>query len=343
VSTVARPDLLLVGALLHDIGKGWPGDHTEVGIRLVGDIGRRMGFDADDVAVLEQLVRHHLLLPDVATRRDIGDDDVIESVAGQVGSLLVLELLAALTEADSLATGPSAWGSWKAGLVEQLVDRVAHVLRGGEASEVTAGDDFPDPPTLELLAQGRTAVVPSPPRLTVVCPDRPGVLSRVAGALALHGVAVLAADAGGAHGMAASRFVVGGGDDVDWDAVAVDVRRAVEGRVALEARLAAKSRSARRPPAAMSLVDEPTVRVDNHVSASCTVVEVRAPDRVGVLYRITRALADLDLDIRTAKATTLGHEVVDAFYVQTGGGGKVVDRDHLRELERAILHQIGLL
>lgn len=343
-STVQRPDLLLVGTLLHDIGKGHPGDHTEVGIELVQDIGTRMGFDADDVDVLVQLVRHHLLLPDVATRRDLADDDVIESVADKVGSLLVLELLAVLTEADSLATGPSAWGSWKAGLVAQLVDRVAHVLRGGDVAEVTAGEEFPDPATLVLLREGRTAVVPSPPSITVVCPDRPGVFSRVAGAVALRGLTVLAADAGGAEGMAASRIVldVGDDDEVDWDAVAVDVQRAIEGRIAIDARLGARARAQRRQPAGMALVDEPSVRVDNHASGTCTVVEVRAPDRVGVLYRITRALADLDLDIRTAKATTLGHEVVDVFYVQTAGG-KVVDRDHLKELERAVLHQIALL
>jgi [protein-PII] uridylyltransferase len=84
------------------------------------------------------------------------------------------------------------------------------------------------------------------------------------------------------------------------------------------------------------------VRVDNHASASATVVEVRAPDRLGVLYRITRALADLDLDIRMAKVSTLGHEVVDVFYVRTATGGKLVDREHVQELERAILHQLSV-
>ena len=69
-------------------------------------------------------MRLHLLLPDVATRRDLSDDATITGVADAVGSQLVLELLAALTEADSMATGPSAWGSWKAELVEELVDRV---------------------------------------------------------------------------------------------------------------------------------------------------------------------------------------------------------------------------
>jgi [protein-PII] uridylyltransferase len=124
--------------------------------------------------------------------------------------------------------------------------------------------------------------------------------------------------------------------------VVADVRRAVDGRLAIEARLAQRSRNARRLPSGMSLVGEPTVRVDNTASGRSTVVEVRAPDRLGVLYRITRAFADLDLDLTTVKAVTLGHEVVDAFYVRTLSGSKVEERDHIRELERAILHQLSL-
>ena len=90
------------------------------------------------------------------------------------------------------------------------------------------------------------------------------------------------------------------------------------------------------------LAGEPTVRLDNSASGIATVVEVRAPDRLGVLYRITRAMADIDLDIRTAKVATLGDEVVDSFYVVTSAGTKVLDRSHQREVERAILHQLSL-
>ena len=91
-----------------------------------------MGFSDDEVAVLTSMVRHHLLLPDVATRRDLDDDGTIRSVAVQVGNVETLELLAALTEADSIATGPAAWGAWKAELVNELVRRTAHSLRGGD-------------------------------------------------------------------------------------------------------------------------------------------------------------------------------------------------------------------
>ena len=110
VDRVDRPDLLVLGALFHDIGKGYPGDHTEVGIQLVDRIGGRMGYSDDEVAVLTSMVRHHLLLPDVATRRDLDDEGTIRSVAVQVGNVETLELLAALTEADSIATGPRRVG-----------------------------------------------------------------------------------------------------------------------------------------------------------------------------------------------------------------------------------------
>jgi [protein-PII] uridylyltransferase len=307
----------------------------------MAQVAPRMGFGPADVNVLCDLVRHHLLLADVATRRDLSDDAVIDGVAEAVGSLGTLELLAALTEADSLATGPSAWSAWKAGLVSQLVDRVAHVLRGGDAGEVT-GDGFPDPETRRLMAAGATVVAGEGDVLTVVASDRPGLFARVAGALALEGVGVLAADAASQEdGMAASRFrVAAGSDGVDWERVTGRVRLALDGRLALAARLAARSRTYRRRAPGAVLLAEPRVRVDNHASASSTVVEVRAPDAVGVLYRITSALAELDLDIRLARVATFGDEVVDTFYVRTAAGGKLADREHLRELERAVLHHL---
>ena len=107
---VSRVDLLLIGTLLHDIGKGFPGDHTEVGMTVVRDIATRLGFPPDDVDTLVNLVRLHLLLPDSATRRDLDDPATAERVAEEVGDRATLDLLAALVEADSLATGPSAWG-----------------------------------------------------------------------------------------------------------------------------------------------------------------------------------------------------------------------------------------
>ena len=334
---VARPDLLLVGALLHDIGKGRPGDHTEVGIKLVADIGKRMGFEPADVDVLAAMVRHHLLLPDVASRRDLGDPATVEAVATAVGDRHTLELLHALAEADGLATGPSAWGSWKAGLIDELVQRTAARL-SGEAHE--SPSTIPTDKHLALMAERRLVVQAAGGMLTVIAPDRPGLFSRVAGAVALNGLDVRSATAASSDdGMAVEVFEVtpAMGTAPDWDRVRADIERALSGRLALEARLAERARTyaPRRPAAARPA--EARVLFDNDASAAATVVEVRAPDAVGVLYRITRALAEADLDVRRAKVSTLGHEVVDAFYVIDAAGGKVIDAEHLVEVERAIL------
>jgi [protein-PII] uridylyltransferase len=122
----------------------------------------------------------------------------------------------------------------------------------------------------------------------------------------------------------------------------VDVRRALEGRLALEARLAERSRvTVRRRAAVTALAAPPSVRLDNAASDTWTVVEVRAPDRPALLYRVTRALADLDLDLGLAKVSTLGAEVVDSFYVRTATGTKLGDRDLQREVQRAVLHALS--
>src|SRR5690606_11392756 len=124
----------------------------------------RMGFDERDSEVLVALVRLHLLLPEVATRRDIDDPATIAGVAEAVGSREVLELLAALTEADALATGPAAWTEWRAGLVRALVARVDHVLGGGDPRAVA--EPFPTPAQRALLAAGRTSITTEEDRLT---------------------------------------------------------------------------------------------------------------------------------------------------------------------------------
>ncbi|MFJ9470144.1 [protein-PII] uridylyltransferase [Streptomyces caniferus] len=148
---VHRPDLLLIAALLHDIGKGWPGDHSVAGETIARDVAARLGFDARDTAVIATLVRHHLLLVDTATRRDLDDPATVGAVAEAVGSTGTLELLHALTEADALATGPAAWSAWRGGLVADLVKRVAARLAGELGTQARDADE----PTAE---QERLAV-----------------------------------------------------------------------------------------------------------------------------------------------------------------------------------------
>jgi [protein-PII] uridylyltransferase len=336
---VRRPDLLVLGALLHDIGKGQPGDHTDVGVRMLAEIGPRMGLDEHDSGVLVALCRHHLLLPDVATRRDLDDPATIGAVADAVGSDEVLELLAALTEADSVATGPAAWSEWKATLVRQLVTQVGRAL-GGELARVEPS--FPTPAQRELLAAGEPRIVTEGDRLTVVAPDRHGLFSRVAGVLSLHGLDVVDAAAATEGGSALQVFRVQSsfGPTFSWDRVVGDLERGLAGQLAIRARLADRARTYGHRRAPSPGTPEPEVRFDLDATGEATVVEVHAPDGVGVLYRITQALADLDLDIVSAKVQTLGPQVVDSFYVRGRDGPKVTDPAVLGELERALVHAL---
>jgi len=335
---VERPDLLLVGAIFHDLGKGRPGDHTEAGMVLMADIATRMCFPPEDVADLVAMVENHLLLSDVATRRDLDEPRTIENVAEAVVSVPRLHLLAALTEADSLATGSSAWGPWKAGLVEQLVARVAQVL-GGVAPAVPAD---PEPTELQTpIGGGPRRVKVGGNSVTVVAEDRPGLFSKVAGVLALYGLEVLAASTGGSEGgWARSTFTVVDPrrSEPPWDRIRGDLTRALDGRLALRARIAERRRTYPRPPVMPTSV-ETTVTFHDDASSSATVIDVHAPDGLAVLYRITSALAELDLDIRSARVQTRGHTVVDAFYVLTGEGTKL-DRPLQAEVELAILHTL---
>ena len=172
--------------------------------------------------------------------------------------------------------------------------------------------------------------------------DRPGVFSRVAGVLALHGLDVLAAAAYSTQGRALAEFRVTDPlrDETPWHRVTADLDLALDGRLALQARLAERARTYGRTKRGASADHATTVEFDDRASVDATVIDVQAADGIGVLYRITRALAELDLDIRSAKVQTLGARVHDAFYVRDRGG-KIADTHTLAEIERAILHSLA--
>ena len=340
---VARPDLLVLGALFHDIGKGYPGDHTEVGVTMVEKIGPRLGLNADDTQMLCAMVKHHLLLPDVATRRDLADSATIMMVADEVKTPLVLDLLHGLTEADSLATGTAAWGTWKAELVSDLVRRV-HLVLGGAEVEEAQWRLFPDAEVLEMMAGGTVTFGLSDDSVTVVSPDRPGTFSRVAGVLALHGLGVLGAQAhSDEQGMAASQFrvIVPSHGPIEWQPIVQNLTRALNGELAIEARMAERAKTYRRKRRSAGELAPPRVTFFDEASSNATVIEVRAPDQHGILHRVTKAMAEVGLDIRHATVQTIGDEVVDAFYVRTSGGSKLTDKFHRQEVERAILFSLA--
>jgi [protein-PII] uridylyltransferase len=333
---VSRPDLLLMAALLHDIGKG-SDDHAAAGAHIAERASERMGFAPDDIATVVWLVEQHLLLRDVATRRDIDDPATTQLVASRVGTIDRLRLLGALTEADGLATSATAWDPWTAHLIGRLVERVEHVLHGsgGAGGTVSA---FPTPDQLARLMEGVRRIEVARDVVTVMTTDRPGVFSRVAGVLALHGLDVVAASAYSVQGRALAEFRVTDPfrDETPWARVTADLELALDGRLALQARLSERVRTYARRGTTIA-GPAPTVGFDDRASDDAIVIDVQAADAIGVLYRITQALAELDLDIRSARVQTLGERVHDAFYVRDRGG-KITDPRTLAEIERAILH-----
>jgi [protein-PII] uridylyltransferase len=350
--TTDRPDLLLLGALLHDLGKGWPGDHSEVGARVVGEVAPRLGLPPDDVRVLVALVRHHLLLPDTATRRDPDDPATHRLVAEACGDRTVLGLLVPLAEADGLATGPAAWSDWKAGLVEGLAARVTAVL-AGRAVPPPPG---PTPVQERLAVRGKIAVAVEgdvdgagegrgSATVTMAAPDQPGLLAAAAGVLALHRLDVRAAvvDAlpgpGGAMGVPVFAVAARPGATLDTGRLRDDLRRVLDGSLDVTARLAERESAYAARPGRPRPAPPVVLLVDGEASGA-TVVQLRAPDGVGVLHRACRALTACGLDVRGARVQTLGGEVVDSFYAVGPDGGELVDPALRERVRRSLLREL---
>ncbi|MFD5815033.1 [protein-PII] uridylyltransferase [Streptomyces sp. NPDC127038] len=363
---VGRPDLLLVAALLHDIGKGWPGDHSVAGEIIARDVAARIGFDRVDAAVLATLVRHHLLLIDTATRRDLEDPATVRSVAEAVGSQGTLELLHALTEADALATGPAAWSSWRGGLVTDLVKRVSAVLAGDAPEEPEAAAPTAEMerlaieacrtggPVLSLRAQtepldteAEPATGPEDPEplgveLLIAVPDQPGVLPSVAGVLAMHRLTVRTAEL---RALDLPDGVEGSVLLLNWRVAAeygslpqaarlrADLVRALDGSLDITARLA--ERDAAYPRRRGVVAPPARVTVAPAASRLATVIEVRAHDAPGLLHRIGRALETARVRVRSMHVSTLGANAVDAFYV-TGTKGEPLPGEEAASVARAL-------
>jgi [protein-PII] uridylyltransferase len=133
-------ELLYLGMMFHDIGKGFGGGHSEIGARMVRAVARRMRLNADDGALVEFLVRHHLLMTHTAFRRDLEDQKTIFDFAKTMGSVNNLKMLYLLTFADVKAVGPDVWNPWKASLLGELYVKALNLLEEAEKGEFQRQD-----------------------------------------------------------------------------------------------------------------------------------------------------------------------------------------------------------
>lgn len=332
---VARPDLLAVAALLHDIGKGRDGDHSEVGAPMAVDTARRWGFSEADADVIGRLVRHHLLLPHVATTRDIEDPTTAEAVAELVEDQATLDLLRALTSADARATSPQAWSSWRRGLVDGLVDKVTEVLDdttpNADASSYEGWPMHVPVPAVGVMKPSDFTLEIEPSSggslLTVVTSSRSGVMADLAGGLALAGLSVRAA-----------RTVTLGDAAVSlWEVVRPDLDPKVVAQRLKPALAGELDRSRLALPAED---DAPRVRLLPAPTETASVLEVRAHDRRGLLWSVCDAIASLGHNIRSAHLSTYGDEARDVFYV-VDAAGDALDDAGAESLREGVLRALG--
>ena len=387
-------DALLLGALLHDIGKTGEGSHVKAGARVAQEVLDRLRVTPTTRDLAAFMVAEHLLLPDTATRRDLTDDDLILGLAARVGTPERLAALYLLAKADAVATGPSAWTPWRRTLIEELVGKIQRVFDRGEmgaelAERLTDSigrlrdllDGEPEKEverfilrmprgyflTVEPARAARHYATIAPPvgvnevrtasspgsrtgshELLVVALDRPGLLSWIAGALSLAGLSILTAQVFTTEDrVAVDLFEVEGAWEPEigaeiggdrWRTFRRTLRGTIEGTVSVSKRVDEKRRYY-PPPRADSPV---TVDVENAASDFFTVIEIGAPDRIGLLYDITSALADLQLDVHLAKVATYTGRVVDTFYVRDTLGRKISHPQQVSEIAAGVRTRLEL-
>jgi [protein-PII] uridylyltransferase len=405
IAELERPELLMLGILLHDIGKALGHGHAAKGVPLIRAVTRRLNLDPDDAAAVEFLVEHHLVFSHMAERRDLDDPKTVERLAEIVRYPAWLTMLYVLTCADIRAVGPGVWNAWRGALLRELFVRTRTRLAGrfpkpprraavahrivqaladptyapaAEAHLAAMSDRYVRATSPQRMAAhlrlierlgadggsrpgGRSETAEGQSRdtdpvavevfpypdlgasdLVVVTRDLPGLFALIAGTLAANGVNILSAQIETrADGIAVDTFHVNdpGGeailDESRWETVTSDLRRALLGTASVDA-LFAEHRRGRRavPPAA--LPGPARVVVDNSLSDTHTVVEVKAPDRVGLLHLITQALAEEGLDIATAKIATDLDQALDTFYVTDGQGRRIEAPDAMARVRAVI-------
>jgi [protein-PII] uridylyltransferase len=319
---VQRPDLLLFAALFHDIGKGAQEDHSVRGVRLIEPIAQRIGFDPQEIETLKNLVLHHLLLSSTATRRDLDDPATIQSIVSVIPDVNTLELLHALSIADGEATGSAGWSDWKAALVNDLVQRVKRAMAGAEVAQQPEVSD-------EQRAQAEKGELrvtleehSSGYAVEVIAPDKPGLLSIVAGVFSISRLDVKSARTKTLGKSAVMYWIVTPephAPDVTaaklHDLIAVVLLDSKEVEEKLIARATAYASIPSIP------VPDPEVEIFTDAATDATVIEVRSHDRPGLLFRIGTAITQSKIDIRSAIVTTLGAEAIDTLYVTELTGG----------------------
>ena len=382
--------VIYIALLLHDIGKGRSDDHSILGAKIAKQVSPRLGLNKQETETVEWLVRYHLLMSDMAQKRDISDPRTVRDFAKAVQSVKRLNLLTVLTVCDVRSVGPDTWNNWKATLIRQLYAETKAILeQGAEALnrenrmteakkalraklsewdnidiKIETGRHYPPywqgfqvdaqfafAKLLRNLGADEIKIELTPDtdrdatRICFALSDHPGIFSRLAGALALVGANVVDARSyTSKDGFATAAFWIQDGDGSPYNQARFSrLRRMIEktlsGEVITREAIKERDKFKKREKA----FKVPTsITFDNEGSEIYTIIEVDTRDRPGLLFDLTRTLANMNVYIASAVIATYGEQVVDSFYVKDMFGLKFHSNSKQKKLEQNLRQAITL-
>ena len=382
--------VIYIALLLHDIGKGRSDDHSILGAKIAKQVSPRLGLKKQETETVEWLVRYHLLMSDMAQKRDISDPRTVRDFAKAVQSVKRLNLLTVLTVCDVRSVGPDTWNNWKATLIRQLYAETKAILeQGAEALnrenrmteakkalreklsewdnkdiKIETGRHYPPywqgfqvdaqfafAKLLRNLGADEIKIELTPDtdrdatRICFALSDHPGIFSRLAGALALVGANVVDARSyTSKDGFATAAFWIQDGDGSPYNQARFSrLRRMIEktlsGEVITREAIKERDKFKKREKA----FKVPTsITFDNEGSEIYTIIEVDTRDRPGLLFDLTRTLANMNVYIASAVIATYGEQVVDSFYVKDMFGLKFHSESKQKKLEQNLRQAITL-
>ena len=386
--------MLHLALLIHDLGKGLPGDHSEVGAELALKTAQKLRLSKRKTELLQFLVLKHLVMSHLAFRRDTSDEKILLQFATEVGSPEYMKMLYVLTAADLAAVGPDVLNPWKIEILTEVYRRANYHLKGaatdtesvvlrvtdlrenlinqvqGENKEwftrhinrMNASFLMENDPQQVIADLGRLLEADQQPvawgrflsdrqitEYTVGLNEEKysGVFHRVTGALTSQGLSILSASIQSLDdGLVLDRFQV---EDPDYESAPAESRMESVGRAMLSSldpnkgeqpvfRRTWKDSKSKSTP---DLEILPTrVVIDNSTLPDCTIIDIFAHDRTGLLYTIARTIYQLNLSVKYAKIGTYLDQVVDVFYVSDLEGAKISDEGRLEKIRSELLSAI---
>ena len=382
--------VIYIALLLHDIGKGRSDDHSILGAKIAKQVSPRLGLNKQETETVEWLVRYHLLMSDMAQKRDISDPRTVRDFAKAVQSVKRLNLLTVLTVCDVRSVGPDTWNNWKATLIRQLYAETKAILeQGAEALnrenrmteakkalreklsewdnkdiKIETGRHYPPywqgfqvdaqfafAKLLRNLGADEIKIELTPDtdrdatRICFALSDHPGIFSRLAGALALVGANVVDARSyTSKDGFATAAFWIQDGDGSPYNQARFSrlrrmIKKTLSGEVIPREAIKERDKFKKREKA----FKVPTsITFDNEGSEIYTIIEVDTRDRPGLLFDLTRTLANMNVYIASAVIATYGEQVVDSFYVKDMFGLKFHSESKQKKLEQNLRQAITL-